>query len=101
MDKQEALNELKRKREIAYALGGPERVARHRERGHLTARERLDKLLDPGTWRETGLFAQFKTDDGKEYHANKIHGFGKMVLNHAKVFQIIVNQFFQLVLFSK
>ena len=29
--------------------GGAERVARHRERGKLTARERIDGLIDPGT----------------------------------------------------
>ena len=78
MDKREALDELKRKREIAYALGGTERVARHRKRGHLTARERIDKLLDPGTWKETGLYAQFTTPEGEEYHVNKLHGFGKI-----------------------
>jgi acetyl-CoA carboxylase carboxyltransferase component len=76
--KQAALDELKRRREIAQAMGGPERIARQRQRGHLTARERLDKLLDPGTWIEMGALEQFTAPDGQEYHVNKIHGFGKI-----------------------
>lgn len=78
MDEQAALDELKRRREIAMAMGGPDRVARHRKRGRLTARERLDKLLDPGTWMEIGALEQFTTPDGEEFHVNKIHGFGKI-----------------------
>ncbi|MCY3918773.1 MAG: methylmalonyl-CoA carboxyltransferase, partial [Chloroflexi bacterium] len=41
--------ELARRRTIAAGLGGPERVQRQHDRGFLTARERVDLLLDPGT----------------------------------------------------
>ena len=41
--------ELARRRTIASGLGGPERVQRQHDRGFLTARERVDLLLDPGT----------------------------------------------------
>ena len=43
------IDELYRRRTIAAGLGGPERVDRQHERGFLTARERLELLLDPGT----------------------------------------------------
>ena len=32
-----------------YAGGGPEAVARHRSRNKLTARERIERLADPGS----------------------------------------------------
>jgi len=36
-------------------MGGPERLARQHEHGRLDARARVDRLLDPGTFREIGL----------------------------------------------
>jgi len=78
MGKQKALDELKRRKEVTQALGGPKAIERHRKRGHLTARERLDKLLDEGSWREIGELEQFTGPDGREYHVNKIHGYGKI-----------------------
>ncbi|MBW2322165.1 MAG: hypothetical protein JRF41_01360 [Deltaproteobacteria bacterium] len=42
MKKQQALDELERRRRIALKMGGEKMIARHRERGRLTARERLD-----------------------------------------------------------
>ena len=78
MEKQEALDELKKRTEIAHKLGGPDKIARHRQRGHITARERLDKLLDAGSWQETGLLESFVGPDGQRYHTNKIRGYGKI-----------------------
>jgi acetyl-CoA carboxylase carboxyltransferase component len=49
--------ELARRRDEALAMGGPERVARHRDSGRLTARERIAALVDSGSWREIGLLA--------------------------------------------
>jgi propionyl-CoA carboxylase beta chain len=54
----EALAEYRRRREAALGMGGPERIARHHESGRLTARERLDLLVDAGSWYELGLFAE-------------------------------------------
>jgi acetyl-CoA carboxylase carboxyltransferase component len=51
------LEELRRRREKALGMGGPERLARRRAEGVLNARERLDRLLDPGSFRESGLLA--------------------------------------------
>jgi len=51
------LKELERRRHKALEQGGPEKVKKQHEKGRLTARERIDRLLDPGSFLETGLFA--------------------------------------------
>ena len=63
---QPEIDELERRRQLAYQMGTPDRVQRHRDRGHLTVRERLDLLVDPGTFRERGVLAGKATydDDG-------------------------------------
>ncbi len=53
-DWQETLHDLERRRQHTRALGGAERVAKHRGKGKLDARARIDHLLDPGTFREIG-----------------------------------------------
>ena len=51
------LEELRRRRELAAQMGGPERVARQRAAAKLTVRERVDRLLDEGSFHETGGLA--------------------------------------------
>jgi acetyl-CoA carboxylase carboxyltransferase component len=51
------LAELERRRELARRMGGAERVARQHETGRLTVRERIELLLDDGSFRETGSLA--------------------------------------------
>jgi acetyl-CoA carboxylase carboxyltransferase component len=41
----------------ARAMGGPERIAREHARGKATARERIELMLDPGSFDEWGLLA--------------------------------------------
>ncbi|PIE71715.1 MAG: methylmalonyl-CoA carboxyltransferase [Deltaproteobacteria bacterium] len=41
-------------------MGGESAMTRHREKGRLTARERLDVLFDPGTFQETDLFVRHR-----------------------------------------
>lgn len=48
------LDELSRRRRNAHEMGGAERVAKHRGKGKLDARARIDHLLDDGTFREFG-----------------------------------------------
>jgi acetyl-CoA carboxylase carboxyltransferase component len=48
---------LAKRRERALGMGGPELVERQHSLGKLTVRERLDLLLDPGTWVEYGMLA--------------------------------------------
>jgi len=46
------LEDLKKLQESAKAGGGPKRIAQQHQRGKLTARERIEKFLDPGTFVE-------------------------------------------------
>ncbi len=49
--------QLRAKRAESHEGGGPARVQRQHDKGKKTARERLDILLDPGTFREVDAFA--------------------------------------------
>lgn len=60
------VEELALRRREANALGGAEAVARHHERGRLTIRERIGKLVDAGSFQEVGTLAgQGKYDGAK------------------------------------
>ncbi|AGB05046.1 acetyl-CoA carboxylase, carboxyltransferase component (subunits alpha and beta) [Aciduliprofundum sp. MAR08-339] len=54
---------LEEKRKKAMQGGGEERIRKQHEKGKLTARERIEKLLDPGTFVEIGMFAQSRATD--------------------------------------
>ncbi len=49
------IDELKNRQAKALQQGGPEKIKRHHEQGKLTARERIDKLLDSGSFMEFGM----------------------------------------------
>jgi acetyl-CoA carboxylase carboxyltransferase component len=51
------LQQLKSRRDKALEMGGPEKVQKQHDKGRLTARERISKLLDAGSFFETGMFA--------------------------------------------
>jgi acetyl-CoA carboxylase carboxyltransferase component len=53
---EDKLDLLRKKREEAKVGGGPKRIERQHSSGKLTARERLDLLLDPGSFSEVGMF---------------------------------------------
>jgi len=55
--------ELRAMRQRARLGGGAERVARQHAKGKLTARERLDFLLDPGTFHELEPFITHQGDE--------------------------------------
>ena len=38
--------------------GGPDRVAKIHDSGRLTGRERIERLIDPGSWYELGMLAE-------------------------------------------
>ena len=48
------LEELRQRQAMAREMGGPDKVARQRKAGRMTVRERIDALLDPGTFGEIG-----------------------------------------------
>ncbi len=56
-------DEIHRRRALAEACGGPEAVARQHAAGKLTVRERVGRLLDPGSFREVGQLAGRATYD--------------------------------------
>jgi len=49
-----ALEEIGRRKADTRAMGGEARLRRQHERGRLNARQRLDRLFDPGTFFEIG-----------------------------------------------
>ncbi len=51
------LADFQARRARAVGMGGPEKLAKRRAEGHLNARERLDALLDAGSFVESGMFA--------------------------------------------
>jgi acetyl-CoA carboxylase carboxyltransferase component len=55
------VEELRRREALAHQMGGAERVERQHDAGRLTVRERLDALLDPGSFHETGALAGVPT----------------------------------------
>jgi acetyl-CoA carboxylase carboxyltransferase component len=57
------LDELTERKHRAHQMGGAERVARQRKGGRLTVRERIDRLLDPGSFFEIGSIAGNATYD--------------------------------------
>ena len=63
------LEELARRTELAQQMGGAEKVERHRAQGKLTVRERIDALLDAGTFHEVGALTGRATYDD---HGNLI-----------------------------
>src|SRR5690625_2546996 len=49
--------ELLARKEKAKLGGGKYKITRQNQLGHYTARERIDKLVDPGTFLEMGMLA--------------------------------------------
>lgn len=58
------LRELDRRREIALSSSGPERIAREHKYGRTTARERIAKISDAGSFLEVGTFVTTPTESG-------------------------------------
>src|SRR5262245_54603290 len=57
------LEELRRRQALAQQMGGEEKVARQRAAGRLTVRERIEALLDAGTFHELGSITGVATHD--------------------------------------
>src|SRR3954464_4373836 len=57
------LQDLEKRNELAFLGGGEERVAKHKQGGRLTARERLDVLLDPGSFVEVDRFVTHRSQN--------------------------------------
>jgi methylmalonyl-CoA carboxyltransferase large subunit len=57
---EQLVEELRKKKEHLEAGGGAARLAKQKEQGKLTARERITALVDAGSFEEIGLFAQHR-----------------------------------------
>ena len=70
------VDDLHARREAAKLGGGTEKIAKQHERGKLTARERIDLLVDPGTFVELGIHAgphfSQRAMEGKEAPADGV-----------------------------
>jgi propionyl-CoA carboxylase beta chain len=62
-DPRELLDQLHHRQSLAEQGGGPARVAQQHKKGKLTARERLDLLLDEGSFVELDRFVTHRSTD--------------------------------------
>jgi propionyl-CoA carboxylase beta chain len=60
---QDILRKLEEKRTAAHRGGGSRRIDAQHAKGKLTARERLDVLLDPGSFEEWDTFVEHRSTD--------------------------------------
>ena len=72
---QDILKELEERRAKARIGGGQARIAQQHRLGKLTARERIDVLLDEGSFEEWGMFVEHRSSDFG-MAANRIAGDG-------------------------
>src|SRR6266853_1977369 len=83
MDLEQKLQELKRRDRLAEDGGGKERRERQHKEGKMSARERIEFLLDEGTFEETDRFVthratDFGLSDQKYYGDGFITGYGRI-----------------------
>src|SRR5215831_10071617 len=83
MNLEEKLVELKRRDSLADAGGGEERRAREHKQGKMSARERVEFLLDEGTFEETDKLVthrctEFGMDEQKYYGDGFVTGYGRI-----------------------
>jgi methylmalonyl-CoA carboxyltransferase large subunit len=73
---QTRIADLRKSRQRLEQGGGPERLAKQKEQGKLSARERIAALVDAGSFEEIGLFAQHRQVNfglaGKEIPADGV-----------------------------
>lgn len=70
MSWEKEVGEIQKRTELAHQMGGAERIAKHHESGKLTVRERVARLVDADSFRETGALA-----GRAEYESDQIVGF--------------------------
>lgn len=61
--RKELLDELHKRREKILKMGGEERIEKQHDSGKLTARERIEALLDPGSFVEINPFVEKRNTD--------------------------------------
>ena len=74
------LKDLKDRKARALQMGGPAKIKKQHEKGRLTARERIDQLLDPGSFLEVGMLNHSDVPGMEEKTPadSKVGGYGKI-----------------------
>ena len=74
------LEELEKRRAKALQMGGAEKIKKQHDKGKLSARERLDQLLDSGSFIEVGIFNHSDVSGMEEKTPadSKVGGYGKI-----------------------
>ena len=73
----ELIETLRERLDVASMGGGGKYVDRHRSRGKLLARERIERIIDPGTaFLELSPLAAFELYDGRAHSAGIVTGVG-------------------------
>src|SRR5256714_14061382 len=74
---EELVAELRKRTALVARGGGDKPLEKHRSRGKLTARERVDRLLDPGTaFLEFSALAAWEVYEGQAPAAGIVTGIG-------------------------
>jgi acetyl-CoA carboxylase carboxyltransferase component len=101
-DDQDLIAELQSARQHVRQAGGPARIQAQRERGKWTARERIQRLLDEGTFHEIDAYIthrhrDFEMEDRRYPGDSVVVGFGKIdgrrVAVYAQDFTILGGSF--------
>jgi propionyl-CoA carboxylase beta chain len=79
----ERLKELEALKAEARVAGGEKAIERHRAKGRMTARERLEYLLDEGSFQELDMLTRHVAsgmglEDSRPYSDGVITGYGKI-----------------------
>ena len=73
---QEKIVELRKRRQETMLGGGAEKLEKQHKEGKMTARERIDQMVDPNSFEEAGLFAEHRAVlfgmEGKSFPADGV-----------------------------
>ncbi|MDD5127089.1 MAG: carboxyl transferase domain-containing protein [Dehalococcoidales bacterium] len=80
---QKEVDEINERKRIARQMGGPEKVAQQHAKGRLDVRQRIDHMLDKGSFHELGTLGGKATYDAKAdlktfVPSSLVMGFGKV-----------------------
>ena len=81
------LKELEKRRAKALQMGGTAKIKKQHDKGRLTARERINQLLDPGSFFEVGMLNHSDVPGMEEKTPadSKVGGYGKIDGRHVVV----------------
>ncbi|UCE53666.1 MAG: carboxyl transferase [Desulfobacterales bacterium] len=74
------MKEFEKRRARALEMGGRDKIKKQHDKGRFTARERIEKLLDPGSFLEVGMFNHSDVPGMEEKTPadSKVGGYGKL-----------------------